>query len=141
MFSDFTASAVITPDGKLELSDQAEFKRAMRHFKRGNVTIRVEVDRGRRSAQANRYYRLVLGEISEHTGHDPDELHEYFKHKFMEPETLTVLGEQVEVFTTVTNVDKFTFYVDRVRRFALDELGIVTPEADSSLRGRKGRAA
>jgi hypothetical protein len=134
VFTDFTASASIDATGKLVLSDQDAFRSAMRAFKRGRVTVRVEVDRGRRSSQANRYYRLILGIISEDTGHDPDELHEYFKHKFMEPQTVHVFGEPVEMVTTVTGSDKFTAYVDRIRRFALMDLGISTPEPDPALR-------
>lgn len=146
MFHDYTVSATVTDDGRLELADRAAFSKAMRHFKRGAVTVRVEVDRGKRSSQANRYYRLVLGLIADETGHDSDELHELFKDKFAAPRTAVVLGEPVEIKSTADdNSDEFREYVECIRRFALMELSIETPDPDPALRGQsrhaKGSAA
>lgn len=138
MFTDYTVSAEVTSDGRLELEDRAAFSKAMRHFKRGRVTVRIETDRGRRTSQQNRYYRLILGLISEDTGHEADELHELFKHKFLTARTVTVLGEDVDVWTTtLEDYDGFWQYVERIRRFALLELQIETPDSDPALRGRR----
>lgn len=141
MFSDYTVGACVTDDGRLELDDRESFSRAMRSFKRGRVTVRIEVDRGKRTARQNRYYRLVLGLISDHTGHDPDELHELFKHRFLQPEAHTVLGEEIEIWTTTSeDRDSFWEYVDRIRRFALIDLSVETPDPDPALRGQPRRA-
>lgn len=138
MFNDYTVSGVVTDDGRLELDDRAAFSKAMRHFKHGRVTVRIETDRGRRTTQQNRYYRLVLGLISDDTGHEPDELHELFKHKFLPAHTVTVLGEDVNFWTTtLEDYDQFWQYVERIRRFALIELQIETPDPDPALRGRR----
>lgn len=140
MLTDYTVSAEVTADGRLELSDRATFSKAINDFKRGRVTVRVEVDRGKRSTLANRYYRLVLGIISDETGQEADELHEYYKAKFIEPKTVMILGESFELRTTVTGSDKFTAYVERIRRHALMDLGIETPDPDPAMRGRSRHA-
>lgn len=141
MFSDYTVTAHVTEDGRLELADRAAFSKAMRHFKRGPVTVRIQVDRGKRSTQANRYYRLILALIADETGHEPDELHELFKHRFLAPKTITVLGEELEYWTTTEeNQDDFIAYTERIRRFALMDLGIETPDPDPSMRGKSRHA-
>ena len=141
MFTDVTASARITDDGKLELVEPDEFKKAMRHFKRGAVTVRVEVDRGKRTGQANRYYRLILGLISDHTGSDPADLHDYFKLRFLQPAVKTVLGKEFEVYTTTDkSPEVFHEYVEQIRRFAATELQVETPDPDPSLRGQSRHA-
>lgn len=140
MFTDYTIPAEVTADGRLELDDREQFSRAMRTFRPGRVTVRVEVDRGKRSDRANRYYRLILGLISDHTGSEVDELHEYFKAKFIEPQIVKILGEEFELRTTVTKSDRFTAYVDRIRRFALVDLGVDTPDPDPALRGKSRHA-
>ncbi len=139
MFKDYTMGAEVTKDGRLKLSDREAFTKAMRHFTRGRVTVRVEVDKGKRTTQQNRYYRLVLGIISDSTGDDPEYLHEHFKRAFIEPKTVTVMGEDLTVWTTTEeNYDDFWNYVEKIRQFVLNDpaLNIVTPEPDPKLRGK-----
>src|SRR4051812_47452129 len=121
MFTDLTFSADVT-DGKLALADEQSYRQQMRQFKNGKVTVRIEIDRGKRTNQQNRYYRLVLGLISDDTGDDPDDLHEFFKRKFQMPEVRQVMGEEIEIWTTASNnPEKFSHYVEDVRRFVLVE--------------------
>lgn len=146
MFTDYTVSAEVTSDGRLELVDREAFSRAMHHFRRGRVTVRVQMDRGKRTSQANRYYRLILGLIADETGHDPDELHEYYKRRFLVARTIEVMGEEIEVWTTTEeNQEAFIAYTEQIRRHALLDLGIETPDPDPALRGKsrhtKRRAA
>jgi hypothetical protein len=139
MLTDYTASGEITEDGRLVLADREQFAKAMRSFKRGHVSLRVEVG-GKRSVQANRYYRLLLGIISDETGDDPDYLHEFFKKKFLEPEYVEVLGESMEIYTSIKNPTRFRKYTEDIRRFVLVELHIDTPDPDPALRGQPRHA-
>lgn len=142
MFTDYTVSGEVK-DGRLEMSAdvRADLTKAMRHFKPGPVTIRVERETsGKRSNQANRYYRLVLGLIADHTGDDEDDLHEYFKRRFLEPETIKVMGHEIEIYTSIKDPKKFHKYVEDIRRFALVELSVETPDPDPALRGQSRHA-
>ena len=94
----------------------------------------------KRSEQANKYYRHLLGLIAVGTPHDADALHEFLKRKFLLPETLVVFGQKIDVYTTRIESAAFARYVDRVRAFAREELGIETPEADPALRDDTGAA-
>lgn len=129
----YEGAGVIDDEGRLQMHDLAGFRRAMQRFGRGlEVTVRVEEFRSRRSSQANRYYfGAVLREISEHTGYEVDELHEYFKKKF-NPVTFS-MGSDEEVIggsTRKLNTNQFYEYVERIRRFAETELGVSTPDPD-----------
>jgi hypothetical protein len=136
MFTDLTFSGDVT-DGKLTLSDEASYRRQMRQFKSGKVTIRIEVDRGKRSNQANRYLWLIYNLIADSTGDDPNSLHDFFKRRFLPPLVVTVLGQELEVWSTAgQDPEAFDTYVKHVRQFALDELGVATPDPDPALRGR-----
>lgn len=140
MFTDYEISGEVT-EGRLEISDRPAFSRAMRHFKSGPVVVRVRRDTGTRTSQANRYYRLVLGLIADETGDDPDYLHDFFKHKFLEPEVVAVLGEEIEIYTSVKDPERFHSYVEDIRRFVLmPPLSIETPDPDPAMRGKSRKA-
>lgn len=84
MLTDYTAAAIIDEDGKLKLTTPIAFAGAMKQFTHGaRVTVRVQTASRRRTSQANRYYwGVILAILSEDTGYEPDELHEYFKKRF-----------------------------------------------------------
>lgn len=92
------------------------------------VTIRPY--KSKRSVEQNRmYWGVWLKHISDHTGHSPEELHEFFKQRFLHHEDLTVLGDEVQVYpsTTKLNTKQFTEYLDKVSLFAQQELGCYLP--------------
>ena len=128
----FEAAGHVDDQGQLQMDDLPGFRRAMQRFGRGlQVTVRVEEYKSRRSSQANRYYWTVVGLISDHTGYEKDELHDYFKKRFNP--TTVALGEDAEVIggsTRKLNTAQFYEYVERIRRFAVSELGVETPEPD-----------
>lgn len=124
--------AVEIRDGRLVLADEPGYRRAVRRLKPGKAILRLEEDRPQRSAQANRYYwGVVLALISEHTGYEVDELHEYFKQRF-NPARVS-LGEDESVIggsTRKLDSKQFTEYVERIRRFAVTELSVTIPDAE-----------
>jgi hypothetical protein len=131
--SSYEAAAHIDANGKLVLQEPDGFRKAMQQFGRGlAVTVRVDERRDKRSSQANRYYFFILGLISEHTGYEKDELHELFKKKF-NPITVSLAKEEEVVggSTTKMNSKVFSEYVERIRRFAETELGVITPDPES----------
>jgi hypothetical protein len=130
--SSFSAAATITPDGRLVLVDREAFKGQVQAMRRGPVSVDVAIARARHSQKARGYYRgVVLRLICDHTGDDSSDLHDFLKRRFTSPVVHTVLGEPFEVYTTAED-DSQAFYdfVEAVRRFALVELGIETPDPD-----------
>jgi hypothetical protein len=97
----------------------------------GNYIIEVKKNRAIRSLSANRYYHAILNIIGISTGHTHEELHEAMKMKF----NCTVIffpkgGSQV-ISKTTADLDtaEFAGYVNRVKAWALNEFGIIIPEA------------
>ena len=132
-----TASGVIR-NGRLVIHDRKAFDSAVRGLKEGwEVDIEISRFRATRSVQQNRYYHgVVLQAISEFTGMDSATLHDLFKVKFLSREEAVVntAGEIVDkvILGTGTRgltVDEFTAYIEQIRVWAAEKLGLDIPEA------------
>lgn len=74
-----------------------------------------------RSLAQNSYYRGVVLELIEaDTGTEKEDLHYFFKHKFIDWEAFPSSRE--------LNKNEFAEYVDKIRDFASAELGIYIPD-------------
>ena len=135
--SEYVASGVVTA-GRLKVRNWSGLTRALARFRDGEVVITIARRRATRSAQANAYYwSQVVGLVADHTGHTPDEIHEIYKAKFL-PKRLSfadgngvVVGEFV-IGGTTTRLTKTEFYeyVEQIRLWAAEELGVVIPDPD-----------
>lgn len=141
--SQISVGAVITPEGRLELDDRAAFSGLMREMRRGPVTVEIGISHPKHSQKARGYYRgCVLKLIAEHTGHTVNELHDFFKRKFLEPKIREVLGQRIEVWTTTEDdSQEFFDYVELIREFARTDLDIDTPDPDKRWKERLQREA
>jgi hypothetical protein len=141
--SSFSAAATITPDGRLVIADREAFNGQVQAMRRGPVSVDISIARPRHSQKARGYYRgVVLRLICDHTGDDPSDLHDFFKRRFTEPVVHTVLGEPFEVYTTAENdSQEFFDFVERIRNFALVELGVETPDPDPRWKEKLQKAA
>lgn len=75
-----------------------------------------------RSLAQNSYYRgVVLALIEEDTGTEKEDLHYYFKHRFIDWEEFPSSRE--------LSKDEFSAYVEKIRDFAAAELNIIIPDA------------
>lgn len=87
---------------------------------------------------------MVIKAFSEHTGYERDEMHELLAMKFLRIEDDPITGAPRRKRTPKCDTAEFHEYVERCRRFAATELGIVIPdpnEAPMPWKARKGRAA
>lgn len=92
-------------------------------------TVEITERRIRRTISQNGLYWLWLTCISHETGNDKDVLHEFFKHKYIIPESKFVFGESVEVLsTTGLNTIQFKYLLDNIQIFASTELAITLPD-------------
>lgn len=109
------------------------------------IEILIERKHATRSVQANRYYwAVVVKAISEHTGYDANETHEAMKALFLPKELAFCDGNGViqgEIViggsTRKMNVNEFHEYVERVRRFAAEQLGLNVQDPDPNWQDRE----
>ena len=80
-----------------------------------------------RSTKQNAYYwGVVLGEITEPTGHTAEELHEAFKAEFLTIDKmhgLRIIGSTTDITTMA-----FEDYLRKIRDFASSNLGVYIPK-------------
>lgn len=92
--------------------------------------VEVKVERERRSIDQNALYWLWLNCIMDETGEHKDNLHEYFKTKFLGVDDRQCFGHHFFLPNTTTKLDTLQFknYLDRIQEFASVELGITLPD-------------
>ena len=85
-----------------------------------------------RTIPQNRLYRLYLVCIGFETGNDADDLHVFFKEKYLEPIIKTVFGQEIKTYTTTNlNTIQFKNYLDKIQIFAALDLSITLPDPES----------
>jgi hypothetical protein len=81
-----------------------------------------------RTVSQNRLERLWLACIEAETGNDSNELHDYFKQKWIEPREVIIFGEKKLIYSTRNlNTIQFKNFLDKMQVFANSELGIILP--------------
>jgi len=70
----------------------------------------------KRTLTQNNYYWLYLGVIEQETGNTSMDLHEYFKRIFLPPKFITVMGKELKIPASTTELSKLDFgdYLDRI---------------------------
>jgi hypothetical protein len=92
-------------------------------------TVEITERRIKRTISQNGLYWLWLTCISHETGNDKDNLHEYFKVKYLIPESRIIFGQSIEVRTTTDlNTIQFKYLLDNIQVFASTELAITLPD-------------
>ena len=101
--------------------------------------VTVEPHRKRRSLSQNallwKWHGEVVKAVGEHTGMDAEDIHEFFKHKFLTPRMIEINGESVPRYTTTKlTTAEMSAYMDRIYAFCTSELGLLLPLPDEYLR-------
>ena len=115
--------------GKLRIEQEDKWKRYLSGLNENTLlSVSVEKRKNKRSLTQNAYYWVYLGVIENETGNNADDLHELFKRKFLKPVTKTILGEEVKLPASTTNLDKLSFgeYMDKI--CALTNVPLPDPE-------------
>lgn len=93
--------------------------------------LRLEKPELKRSQQQNRFYWFYLGIISRETGNDEEELHEFFRAKFLPKKFAVIKGKtnahevQIRMSTTKLTKAEFGEYLDKIS--SLTEIPIPVP--------------
>ena len=132
-------------DGRVRLPNRKLFAELVRGLRPGPYVLTLGRLRAIRSPQANRYYwGIVMHLLSEYTGFTPDECHEWAKAKFI-PKRLAVLNQNGDVedeyviggSTRKMTTTEFYDFVETVRTFAQEKLGLEIPPPDPAWRVRE----
>lgn len=92
------------------------------------VEVDVRTPKRKRTDQQNAYYWAALGELSEHTGHTPEELHDHFRWLFLRSDGAD--GVTTVRSTTALNTADFARYIEQCQQFAAERLDWYWPEPD-----------
>lgn len=118
-------------DGRLVLDNERWFRGMLQGYDDCKVTVVVERQKSHPSSEQRGYlWGVVYPEISRHTGHSPDELHEIFKARHLVKKHLWRGAE----LTTVRSTGDLT--MNELAEFITDvvveagELGIEVPPPD-----------
>ena len=92
--------------------------------------VRITKKRWKRSISQNNLYWLWVTCIEHETGNDRNDLHEFFKARFLGFEEIKVLQYTVTrvISTTSKDTKRFKEYLDKIQLFASIELGIELPD-------------
>jgi hypothetical protein len=92
--------------------------------------VKVTCKRGKRSIDQNRLMWMWLTCIEQETGQDKDEVHDFFKNKYLGNVKCLMFGETFDKRITTTRLDtaQFKQYLDKIQIFASTELGIRLPD-------------
>jgi hypothetical protein len=133
-------------DGKLFIDKNKLFRQHLLNYPTGKrVEVTVEKLSRTRTNNQNRYYwGVIIKEIAQHTGHDPEQVHEYLKFRFSpkmhfnlpiratpEQEFLTTPSQPMNegIPTSTTRLDTLAFveYTEKCRLWANEYLGLQIP--------------
>lgn len=101
-----------------------------------HIIVTVDKPSNKRSIPQNKYYWLVLGVISGHTGHTEDELHKLFKGMFLPRKEIELNGKKYNLASSTTDltVGQFVEYIMRITAEAGD-MGISIPSIEDFKKG------
>ena len=136
---EFIADAL--PGWHLPTWRREQIARVLTMYEGGEV--QVVLRRPKRTTQANRYYwKVVMGELQRAAiaaGHavSTEELHEWFKRKYLPNRTANVLGAEITLPPTTTDLDQTAFseYIEAIKNDEMTiQLGAYWPEPDGAFR-------
>ena len=113
-------------DGKLLMDHRAEMQNHLHSLEGRRIEVTVDKVKHNRSHNQNAYYHGVVCKlIADHTGAEPEEVHTALKYQFAEKR---FVGNLVAPAST-KRLDTIAFehYLDKVRRWAQEELGVHIP--------------
>ena len=78
----------------------------------------------------------VVGIISDHSGQDKDDIHDFFKQKFLTPKFVHMAGEVVKRYSTKNlKKNEMSEYMEKIYAWASVELGVRLPTPNDLIYG------
>lgn len=93
--------------------------------------LRIEPDINTRTLSQNKLYWLFLEKIEFETGSNSNDLHEFFKRTLLPPKFIKVLGREIKIpkSTTELKSNEFSDYMDKISA----ETGVEIPDSQKYL--------
>ena len=132
--NEFTALGTVVFDSRkrIALKSPAYYQQCVDRLPAGEkVTVTVSTKKATRSEQQLRYYWVLLGYLSDHTGYEPEELHDYVMRAVFGTKLIVLNGKGVEIRKSISNAAMMPKWdAQRVIEYALElcgELGVHVP--------------
>lgn len=112
-------------DGKFYMPYVDAFRMSLKKLPKGEYVLLVKLIEENRTKNQNATYWLWLTVIADETGHNPEEIHEYLKHKFL------LCHDKKYPYvrsTTKLTTKEFSEYMQRIETWATEELNVSLPD-------------
>lgn len=124
-----TTTAQIGENKEMEFTNKAELTSILSGFVVGDyLNVTIEKKKGKRSLAQNRLYWKIIDLINTETGNDKDEIHTFFKKKYLPKEFTDYETGDIYISynsTAKLKVNEFKEYLDNVIQFTAEFFGIV----------------
>jgi hypothetical protein len=111
--------------------DKTRLYETLKGLKPCSYWVELKQFRDTRSNRQNAYYwGVVIKILSDHTGFDPEEMHEVLKQKFLTKfVVIQSTAEEVKITRSTSNLstEEFEKYMEDVRRFSIQDLDCFIP--------------
>ena len=119
--------------GVWDFGSEFNYKRFLQYLKENdNKHFMIEPLTRTRSLSQNNLYWMYLEIIERETGNNANDLHEYFRRVLLSPKTLKVMGKEIKIARSTTELKKHEFsdYMDKINAL----VNIPIPDTESYLR-------
>jgi len=116
---------------KLQLQNPDDFKALIVSLDGKDIELTLGKKKENRTLNQNDLMWAINTLIANELGWEKEDLHEFFKEKFSPKKKITVKGVETIIpkGTSQFTKEEFSEYIERIKRFAAIELGIVIPES------------
>lgn len=134
----YEAAGIIDENGDLKPIALVAFRQAMKRFARpSRVSIRVELERPKRSSAQNRFWHgIVIPAFAEHCGYEFAEMKDALALKLIPREVTDMTTGEVRIVpghTSNLNTKEFNDLIERAQRLGA-EMGIYVPDPGEDVR-------
>lgn len=119
--------------GVWNFGSEFNYKRFVAYLKENDgKEFRIEPLVRTRSLSQNNLYWMYLDIIERETGNNANDLHEYFRRTLLPPKFIKVMGQEVKIPASTTDLKKHEFseYMEKISA----ETGVAIPDTESYLR-------
>lgn len=119
--------------GVWDFGTEHNYKRFIQHLKENDgKEFKIESLVRTRSLSQNNLYWMYLEIIERETGNNANDLHEYFRRTLLSPKWLKVMGKEIKVPKSTTELKKneFSEYMEKI----CAETGVPIPDTEQYLK-------